>query len=52
MPRGETLMISFGLSIEAFHSLSAPTLELAVMKSPEMLSAHATAEYSWVCLSK
>jgi hypothetical protein len=44
MPRGETLIISFGLDIEAFQSLRAPTLELEVMKSPEMLSAHATAE--------
>jgi len=44
MPKGDTLMISFGLGIEAFQSLSAPTLELAVMKSPEILSAQATAE--------
>jgi hypothetical protein len=40
IPCGPTLIISLGTSLAAFHNLSAPTLLVAVMISPEMLSTH------------
>jgi hypothetical protein len=51
IPIGLTLTISLAYSFAAFHIFNAPTLDVDVMKSPEMLSIHPIDEIPVGCFS-